>query len=117
MALFSPFKRVTIVAEAIPISEAFITVIIERASILLSDITSPKEILKIGDRMGAINILPITTEALSIKRPKVAIKTESVTSIKKSKSGVLSVIRFFTAFDLSASVKLSICESNDIWTN
>lgn len=77
-------------AELIPKSDALPTVYNDRQNNFPSDITIPRDMLNIGERIGAISIEPITTDALSMSNPNVAMRTENTTSKKKSKFGVLS---------------------------
>lgn len=77
----------------------------ERARSELSDITTPSESERIGERMGAISMLPMTTAVLSRASPKVAMSTERPIKRKKDDRGADSWIRSLTAFDLSSSVR------------
>jgi cation:H+ antiporter len=72
----------------------------------LSAITTPSEMLSIGESSGAISIDPMITATLSSSSPKVAISTDSTDSRKKSSRGVLSSMSFFTALFLSDSVSV-----------
>ena len=59
---------------------------------LLSPRVIPRAMDKIGDRIGAINIDPIITEALFNSKPKLAIRTDMTTRKKNDGLGAESLI-------------------------
>jgi len=73
---------------------------------LLSDMTTPRESERIGERMGAMSIEPMTTAPFWAITPSVAMTVERMTKRKKDGRGEESWIRSSMAVTLSFSLIL-----------
>lgn len=81
-------KNVERVASPTPSADERKSVRTDRMRSELSDMTMPRERERIGERMGAMSILPMTTAELLSARPKVAMSTESPMRRKNDGRGV-----------------------------
>jgi len=77
---------------------------------LLSDMTVPRETERIGERIGAMSIDPITTDTFSAMIPRVAMIVERMTRKKNGALGEESLMRSSIAAPFSFSVMLSKSE-------